>query len=154
MYYLIVAAFMLVLPVASITIDAAHAHIPLGAAAILKWFAFWTVGGRLFLAGCRQVVQPAYTARTILGLTSDDALILVRELGFANLAVGLLGLLSLRIPAWQPAAALTGGVFYALAGLNHIRQPHRNQPETVAMISDLFAAVVLLGTTLSLMAGR
>ena len=27
-----------------------------------KWFVFWAVGARLFIAGIRQVIQPAFTA--------------------------------------------------------------------------------------------
>jgi hypothetical protein len=47
-------------------------------------------------------------------------------------------------PSWVTAGALAGGVFYALAGLNHIRQAHRGRSENIAMLSDLFAAVILL----------
>ena len=145
MYYVIVFLLMFALPALSIAVEASMS----GAAPVLvllgKWFVFWAVGVRLFLAGVRQVVQPRYTARVILGLKSDEVLLVVRELGFANLAVGLLGLASLAIPAWQLAAALAGGSFYGLAGVNHALQPHRNRLEDVAMVSDLLAAAVLLG---------
>ncbi|MOA50332.1 hypothetical protein D3C78_1733370 [compost metagenome] len=67
------------------------------AALVAKWFVFWSVGWRLLLAGFKQIVQPRYTANVILGLKTDEALILVRELGFANVAMGVLGVLSL----WQ-----------------------------------------------------
>ena len=73
-------------------------------------------------------------------------MVVVRELGFGNLAIGTLGIASIAVPSWQLAAALVGGIFYALAGVAHIWQPHRNRLETVAMLSDLFAAAVLLGT--------
>lgn len=68
----------------------------------------------------------------------------MRELGFANLAIGTLGIVSIAVASWQLAAALAGGIFYALAGVAHVLQPHRNRLETVAMLSDLFAAAVLL----------
>ena len=42
-------------------------------------------------------------------------------------------------------AAFGGGVFFALAGINHLLQRQRNRLETVAMLTDLFAAVVLFG---------
>ena len=100
---------------------------------------------RLSLAGVRQIAQPRYTARVILGLKSDDVLLVVRELGFANVGIGLVGLASLAVPAWQLAAALTGGVFYGLAGVNHALQPHRNRLENVAMVSDVLAAALLIG---------
>ena len=69
---------------------------------------------------------------------------MVRELGIANLAIGTVGTGSLLVPEWLPAAALAGMIFYGLAGINHAFQPHRNRLENVAMVSDLFVAVVLL----------
>jgi len=63
MYFVFVVALMLVCPLTSIGIQ-----ILLGgsgvltAAVVAKWFVFWMVGVRLFLAGLRQIVQPRYTA--------------------------------------------------------------------------------------------
>jgi hypothetical protein len=39
------------------------------------------------------------------------------------------------------------GSCYGLAGINHILQKHKNRFETVAMVSDLFASMALLGAT-------
>ena len=153
MYYIVVVVLMLVLPAGSIIGDMGRgaALTPL---LVAKWYVFWAVGWRLLLAGVRQVAQPGYTARAILGLKSDDALIVVRELGFANIAIGTLGIASIAVASWQLAAALAGGIFYALAGVAHLLQPHRNRLETVAMLSDLFAAAVLLGTCILGFSGR
>lgn len=144
MYYFVVAAFMLVLPVGSIAAESLVAGASVNVLLVAKWFAFWSVGWRLLLAGLRQIIQPQYTAREILGIKGDDSLLLVRELGFANVAVGIFGVASLFQPTWRLGAALVGGVFYALAGVNHLSQHHRTRLEQVAMVSDLFAAVVLL----------
>jgi uncharacterized protein DUF6790 len=144
MYFFIVLAFMFVLPAASIAIDVIVNGTPPNIAVVGKWFVFWAVGWRLLLAGAKQIVQPAYTAREILGLKGDEALILVRELGFANVAMGALGVASLFVPSWQMGAALVGALFYGFAGVNHLRQPHRNRMENIAMVSDLFVAAVLL----------
>jgi hypothetical protein len=100
------------------------------------------------------VAQPRYTARVILGLQSDEPLVLVRELGFANLGIGLVGIVSLEVASWRLAAALAGGIFYLLAGLNHVLQPKRNRLETTAMVSDLLAALVLLGVCSGALLGR
>jgi hypothetical protein len=151
MYYFIVAAFMIVGPLLSIALEIHDATALSGLALVVKWFAFWAVGVRLSLAGARQILQPAYTARTILGLTGNEVLLVVRELGFANLALGLLGLLSLRVPAAQALVAMAGGVFYGLAGLSHARRSHRNRLEAVAMVSDLVVACILLGASVPLM---
>lgn len=145
MYFFVVAALMLVLPVLSIAIEAGAGHAPFGMMLIGKWYVFWAVGLRLLLAGIRQILQPRYTAQTILGIQGDDALLLVRELGFGNLAIGGVGTLSLLFAGWVVPAALVGGLFYGLAGVNHALQQHRNPKENLAMVSDLFAAVVLLG---------
>lgn len=144
MYYAIVVSLMLVLPLASIAVDANASQAPFGWPLVGKWFVFWMVGVRLFLAGTRQIVNPRYTAREILGLEGDEPLLVVRELGFANAAIGTVGIVSLFSASWTPAAALAGGLFYGLAGANHALQPHRNRLENVAMVSDLYAAALLL----------
>lgn len=144
MYLAIVAALMLVLPVGSIGLEAVIDGHGLSAPLVAKWFVVWSVGARLFLTGLRQIIQPRYTAEVILSLKHEESHVLVRELGFANLAVGLAGLASGFFSAWAPAVALTGGVFYLLAGINHLRQAHRSKLENIAMLSDLFVGLVLL----------
>lgn len=153
MYYAVVALTMFALPALSVFVDAQAAGSSIDVLLIGKWFTFWAVGVRLFLAGLRQVIQPRYTANEVLGLKGEESLLLVRELGFANLAIGLIGLLSVLIPNWGGAGGLAGGIFYGLAGVNHIFQPHRNRLENVAMISDLFAALVLLSTVTAVFKG-
>jgi hypothetical protein len=149
MYYPIVIATMLILPAASLLIDSRTSGSPLDLGLLAKWFTFWAVGVRLFLAGLRQSLQPRYTAHTILGLSSDESLLLVREVGFANLAFGAIGLFSLMRPAWVWPAALAGGIYYGLAGLSHAFHARRNRFENVAMVSDLFASIVLIGVTIA-----
>lgn len=144
MYYVIVALFMVLLPIGSVIDEHLAAQIPIDAALVAKWFAFWSVGCRLILAGIRQVAQPKYTASVILGLQGNEPLVLVRELGFANLAIGSVGVASIFQPSWRVAAALAGTIFYGLAGLGHIARKRRNNLANVAMVSDLFVSGVLL----------
>jgi hypothetical protein len=143
MYYAVVALLMFVLPILSVGIEASTSGA-LTAATIAKWFVIWAVGARLFTAGLRQTLQPRFTQK-ILGIASEDSLVLIRELGFANIAIGLVGLMSIFKPLWMWPAALCGGIFYLLAGGLHVFAKHRNRLENVAMGSDLFVAVVLLG---------
>lgn len=146
MYIAIVMLTMLVLPVASIGAEAVL-H-PSGAARMLlvgKWFVFWGVGVRLSMAGLRQFFQPAFTAREILHMQSDEALLLVRELGVANFGTGLVGLLSLAAPSFVLPVAISAGVFYGVAGVRHVLQHGRSRNETIAMVSDLGIAIVLAG---------
>jgi hypothetical protein len=84
MYVAVAVLTMLVLPVGSIIAE----HLMSPAAPIVgligRWFVFWGVGVRLGLAGMRQTLQPAFTARAIFHMTTDEALPLVRELGVAT----------------------------------------------------------------------
>lgn len=143
LYPLIVCLTMFILPVASILIDSSVAHEP-WPLLVGKWFVFWAVGVRLSLAGVRQYFQPSFTSRDILGIESPQVYILVRELGGANAASGLVGLLSLVMPTFVLPSTLGAGIFYAVAGFEHVRSDHRGRNETIAMVSDLFVAAVLL----------
>jgi hypothetical protein len=148
MYVVIVIALMFLFPLVSIVAQIVLTdHGALTAAAALgimaKWYVFWAVGVRLSLAGLRQIFQPRYTAQTILGLNGSDALILVRELGFANAAIGAAGLGTLFAPSWVPPLAMVGAIFYGLAGINHCFHKNRNGLQNLALVSDLFAGVIL-----------
>jgi hypothetical protein len=144
LYLLVVGLTMFVLPVGSIMIDAGISHDS-PAWLVGKWFVFWAVGARLSLAGIRQYFQPRFTSRDIMGIDSPEVYVLVRELGGANAASGILGLASLAVPSFVLPTAIGAGLFYALAGLEHIRADHRGRNETIAMVSDVLVAVVLLG---------
>jgi hypothetical protein len=135
---------MVVLPIASILVESSFAGATLSAGLVEKWFVFWAVGVRLFLAGLRQITQPRYTAESILGLKTEESYFLVRELGFANAAIGAAGIASLAVSAWILPIAIVGTIFYGLAGTNHVMHGERNKFQSVAMVSDLFIAVVLL----------
>ncbi|MFO0749749.1 MAG: DUF6790 family protein [Myxococcota bacterium] len=142
MYIAVVTLLMLVLPSLSVLIEALLGT-PLAAVALVaKWFVFWGVGLRLGIAGVRQIARPELTAR-MLGIAHDDAHLVIRELGFANLGIGLVAIASLAVPGWVLAAAASGAVFYALAGLQHLRHTPRDRDQDVAMVSDLGIAALL-----------
>ena len=148
MYVPMVIALMLVVPLIFVVGQLLlNQHGMLTAVTIIpiiaKWYVFWAVGVRLGLAGLRQMIQPRYTAETILGIKSEEPLLLVRELGIANTAIGSIGLASLFVPSWVLPAALTGAIFYGIAGINHVFHQPRNKLQNVAMVSDLFAGLVL-----------
>ena len=149
MYIAVVIGLMLILPTASIVSELFVAHNgALNALIVGKWFVFWAVGVRLVMAGIRQIIQPRYTAEIILGLKNSDAMLIVRELGFANTAIGSAGLGSLFFPGWILPISTIGAIFYGLAGINHLTHRQRNTLQNVAMSSDLFAAAVLVTTCL------
>ena len=148
MYVFIVIALMLALPLISIVAqiiltDHGALHGASYLAVVAKWYVFWAVGVRLSLAGLRQIIQPRYTAETILGFKGTEALFFVRELGFANVAMGSVATASLFAPSWVTPAAMLGAIYYGLAGIIHCFHKDRNKLENVALVSDLFAALVL-----------
>lgn len=151
MYIAMVFGLMLILPVASILFELLLRHYGvLNALLIGQWFVFWAVGVRLLVAGLRQIVQPRYTAESILGLKDPNATLVVRELGFANTAIGSAGVGSISSPAWILPLAIIGAIFYGLAGINHLAHGHRNRLQNVAMTSDMFAASVLVAICLGI----
>src|ERR1700749_728071 len=94
-YLISVLLFMLLLPVGCILYQWQIEKISLSWPLTGKWFVFWAIGARLFIAGLRQVTKPAFTAKEIFHMTTDESYVVIRELGFANLCFGTLGVLSL-----------------------------------------------------------
>lgn len=112
----------------------------------LKWFVIWGVGVRLGVAGVRQLFQPRFTAREIFGLTTDDALALIKELGVANMAAGTVALLSIWRPTFALPIAIWATMFYGVAGLSHLGDRDRGPKENVALLTDLFMSFALAGS--------
>ena len=142
MYVVVVFVTMLAAPLLSIALEYGSGSGPL-VALVGKWFVFWTVGVRLGVAGARQIVQPGFTAKDIFNIADEKALAIVRELGFANLALAIVGLVSLVEPTFVLPAAITAGIFYGASGVQHLLAPGRTMKETIALASDLFAVVML-----------
>ena len=145
MYLLTIILTMLLLPLGSVAAE--WALTPASSLLLLtgKWFVFWAVGVRLTLAGLWQVAAPEFTARELFRIEAEDALPLVRELGFANLAAGVIGTASIAWPAFVLPAAIWGAIFLGAAGIMHARRRGRPRHDIVAMGSDLFVALVLAG---------
>jgi hypothetical protein len=101
-----------------------------------------------------QTIQPSYTAKKILGIEGDDVFLVARELGFANLSIGAVGLASIYFNEWTLAGALSGGLFYGFAGISHVLHKKRNTLQNVAMVTDLLAATLLLSVFMLTMLAR
>ena len=144
MYVAVVVLTMLVLPIISVLIQ--HAETPAEPLAALtgRWFVFWGVGVRLGLAGLRQIVQPRFTARNIFRMTDDAALPLVRELGMANAGTALVALLSIVAPGFVLPVSISAAWFFGAAGMAHLAGRDRSRNENIALLSDIFIAVVLV----------
>lgn len=109
-----------------------------------KWWVFWGVGTRLLVAGVVQLSGKGPTAQ-ILGSaqTSVAERQVTRELGTANIGMGLAGLLAL-VPGWALPAGLAGGVFLLLAGVMHVTKPGKNAQEKLATWTDLVVGGVVI----------
>ena len=153
MYLAVVVLTQFALPIGSTLVaHFLHPDAPL-VWLVGRWFVFWGVGVRLALAGVRQTIQPAFTAREIFHMSGEEALPLVRELGVANLAAGAVGLLSLVALSFVLPAAIYAAIFYGAAGLAHVWRRDRSANESVAMASDLFVFVVLAAFVVAEAAG-
>ncbi|MBN8995725.1 MAG: hypothetical protein J0H94_10905 [Rhizobiales bacterium] len=144
MYLISVVVLLILAPVVSIVAEFVTGAVPPDLIGVIgKWMTFWAVGVRLFMAGVRQTAQPSFTAKDIFQIDDPRAGGLVREIGFGNLAMGLLGLASFLKPEWLVPAAIVGGLYYGLAGLGHVVKGERNAKENIAMLTDFLAFIVL-----------
>jgi hypothetical protein len=144
-YILTIILLMFVFPTLSILTELFIFHSTAGIILLIgKWFVFWAVGVRLFTAGLRQVLRPQFTAENILGIKGSEQLIIVQELGSANLAMGILGISTILNGSWISPAALVGCLFIGLAGIRHTFSKERNLLENTAMLSNLIIFAVLL----------
>jgi hypothetical protein len=109
-----------------------------------KWFIFSAVGLRLFMAGIKQTTNPAFTAKEIFHIDSPDSFPILRELGFANICFGLIGLVSLFMPQWRVVSAFGSGLYYGIAGLQHFLKKPAGANEKFAFVTDIIIFIFLL----------
>jgi hypothetical protein len=152
-YFLSVLLLMLALPVLSICLEH-FLHTSTSLVILVgKWFVFWAAGVRLFLAGMKQFFQPRFTAEKIFGISGNDALPFVRELGVANFATGTVGILSLLKPSFVLPIAIAAAIFYGVAGVRHATDERRNPNQNLAMITDLLASIIFIAYVASVISG-
>jgi hypothetical protein len=143
MYFISVILLLLIFPAGSVAIDLLWGGGADKMVLIGKWFVFWAVGVRLFLAWLRQVARPQFTAEDIFEIKDKASFAIVREVGFGNLAIGALGLFSLGQSVWIIPPAIVGGLYYGLAGIGHAMRGSLNFSGWVALASDLFIFALL-----------
>jgi|JI10StandDraft_1071094.scaffolds.fasta_scaffold1016312_1 hypothetical protein len=143
-YVVVVLAQTVILPVVfgMATLDAYDPWVM--SATLGRWFLFWGVGTRLALAGIVQLVKPDFTTQSLLGGAPHAAADQVtRELAFANLAMGLGGIVGSFVGG-ALAAALTGGFYLGAAGVRHLGKRGMNVKETVATWTDLLVCAAMI----------
>lgn len=155
MYFIPILLLMIVLPVGSILVEWATSPItPPLMPLVGKWFVFWAGGVRLLAAGIKQFLQPQFTAHQIFKMKTDEALPVVRELGVANFAFGVLGVSSLWAPSFVLPVAIAATIFYGVAGAQHVTQKDKPSNESLAMATDILAFLVLAAYVLYVWLGQ
>lgn len=135
---------MLIMPAVSVLINGNAAHPSISWQLTGKWIIFWGMGVRLFVAGVRQVTKPAFTAQQIFRISSADSFPVIRELGFANMAMGTVAMISLFKPDWRLPAATAGCLYFGMAGLLHLLKKPASSNERIALLSDLYIFALML----------
>lgn len=143
-YFVSVSAMTFVIPLIGFFTSYVVAGDPLRFDLLAKWFIFSAVGLRLFIAGLQQSLKPAFTAQEIFHIQSPEALPIVRELGFANLCFGLMGIVSLFKPEWRIVSAVASGLYYGLAALQHLIKRPAGANERFALWTDILIFGFLL----------
>jgi len=144
-YIAVVTILTFILPlICSVAQVLINKDIPFSFDLIGKWFIFSAVGLRLFIAGIKQTTDPAFTAKEIFQLDNPEGLPVVRELGFANLCFGLIGIVSLFLPQWRVVSAFGSGLYYGIAGLQHFLKKPVGANEKFALVTDIIIFLFLL----------
>ncbi|HVZ97671.1 MAG TPA: DUF6790 family protein [Chitinophagaceae bacterium] len=143
-YIIVVIALTFIFPLAGFLIEALTGPVAFTFDLFAKWLIFSAVGLRLFSAGIRQTTKPEFTAKEIFHIDSRDSFPIVRELGFANICFGLLGILALFKPAWRDASAFASGLYYGLATLQHFIKKPVGVNEKFAMWTDMIIFIILV----------
>jgi hypothetical protein len=151
-YFILVLAQTVVLPIISGIVELAT----VGGDPVLvfgKWWAFWGVGTRLLVAGLAQVSGKGQTG-AILGATAPSIpeKQLTRELGMANVGMGVAGLLAL-VPGWALPASLAGGLFLLIAGIMHVSKKNKNAKEALATWTDLVVGIAIVALAVATIIG-
>jgi len=135
---------MFILPIASVIIERLISEKNFALwDSVGKWFLLWSIGVRLLTAGLKQVVNPWFTLQAIFNINNCESYVVVRELGISNICKGLVGIISFFIPQWRVVGAFMGGLYFGIAGLQHIIKKQDSTNERVAMFSDVFLFIIM-----------
>ncbi len=134
-YFFLLLFLHLIFPGAAILIDHSVNHLPIDPALVGKWVLFFSVGLRVFIAGLVQTLNPAFTATKIFRFKQKESYVVVRELGFGNISNGVMGILSLAKVEWRGITSIAAGIFFGLAGIQHLVRKPDSFNEILALIT-------------------
>lgn len=156
LYYVVLIGLMFVLPIGFAWHDISNWVIefdpPFKDRFLKLWvprldaaFVLWAVGVRLVLEGVRRIIGPRSAALVIAGPLTDEALLVVRQLGFACVAIGCPAIfLSYSNPFASECIGLIAGVFYLFSGAAQLLHKRSGRKQDVTMLCELTCGLVLL----------
>ena len=143
-FLLLSISIVFILPLLSVAFEEIAKGTTTSWQLIGKWFIFWVLGIQLFTIGIRQASDPASEALKIFKLNGKNVYVIIRRLGFANISLGILGILSLINNHWRQIGAISGISFFGFAVLQNLSQKVKTRNEIIAVISDILTSVVML----------
>jgi hypothetical protein len=141
----LIAVFPLVAAVLESRID----HVVFNWPTYWKWFIFWGLGIRLFFKGIKLASTPQFTGLSLSSFKNRDSYLLLLELGFANMALGSMGILSVINDQWRLIAAIAGAIYFGLADMLRLLKKPGGRHELVALIYNLLVFAGLVGYLVS-----
>jgi hypothetical protein len=130
-------ALIAVLPIAAAGLEARIGQVALSWPNYWKWFIFWGVGIRLFFKGIKLASTPQFTGLSLSSFKNRESYLLLLELGFANMALGSMGILSLINDQWRLITAIAGAIYFGLADMLRLLQKPNGRHELVALIYNI-----------------
>ena len=132
-------ALVAVMPIAAATLESRIDHVVLDWPIFWKWFLFWGLGIRLFFKGVKLASTPQSTGLSLSSFKSRDSYLLLLELGFANMALGAMGILSVINDQWRLIAAIAGAIYFGLSDMLRLVKKPGDRHELVALGYNLLA---------------
>jgi hypothetical protein len=130
-------ALIAVLPITSAAFETHIDQTILSWPIYWKWFIFWGVGIRLFFKGIRLASTPQITGLNLSSFKNRESYLLLLELGFANMALGAMGILSVINDQWRLIAAIAGAIYFGLTDMLRLLKKTDGRHERVALIYNI-----------------
>ena len=142
-------ALVAVLPIAAAALESRIDHLALNWPTYWKWFIFWGLGIRLFFKGIKLASTPQYTGLSLSSFKNRESYLLLLELGFACMALGSMGILSVINDQWRLIAAIGGAIYFGLSDMLRVIKKPGGRHELVALIYNIVVLVGLAGYLIS-----
>ncbi len=143
-YLLTTALFVILFPVISICGEAIIKRISVDPGLTGKWFIFWVAGVRLSFTGIKHIYRRGAAPAAFFYGEKKENFLMIRELGFANITIGVMGMLSVVNSNWRQIAGLAAAIFFGLSALQHFFIKPVNGKEMAIMVTDIIVFAILL----------